>query len=377
MSIVFSDSLVASAVSGLAPTGNPVRRWIELTTADTSVVSFQNVGNYTIYVKGTVGATAPIDANGSLEFPPASQVIIYNLSDMFPGISGVNRLWAYADAETYVTISHAPSTNRTVVVAPSIGAEDLNSPIFGYSNFVNSLNITATNELASYPASNLGNTSTASFWKASSAVQQYLTVIINPAQIVDYVGIARHNFSTAGVAVSVETQEGFGDPWVEVIAPFIPSDNSALILRFLAQSAYGVRVKLEAGSDSAQAAVMYAGKLLASTQRVYVGHSPMTLNRRVEVVSGMSENGNYLGRIITGSNLTTSVSLTHFKPDWYREYFDPFVIAAQTTPFFFAWRPLQYPNETSFAWLTSDPQPSNMLSNGMMQVSLEMSGVSA
>ena len=377
MSVVFSDSLVASAVSGLAPTGNPVRRWIELTTADVTTVTFQNIGNYTVYVKGTAGATAPIDTGGVLEMPPASIAITYALADIFPGITGVNRLWAYADTETYVTISHAPSTNRTVVVGPSIGAEDLNAPIFGYSNYVTSANITATNAATGYPASNLANVNTASFWRASSAVQQYLTATINPAQVVDYVGIARHNFSTAGIAVSVETQEGLGDPWVEVIAPFIPENDAALILRFLAQAAYGVRVKLAAGSAVAQASVMFVGKLLASTQRVYVGHSPITLNRRVEVVSGMSESGNYLGRIITGSNLTTSVSLTHFKPDWYRDYFDPFVVAAQRSPFFFAWRPLQYPNETAFAWLTNDPQPSNMMPNGMMQVSLEMSGVNA
>jgi len=377
MSIIFSDSLVASAVSGLAPTGNPVRRWIELTTANITYVTFQNVGNNTFYLKGTVGATAPIDASGALEFPPAAQALSYQLSDIFPGISGVNRLWAYADAETYVTISHAPSTNRTVVVAPSIGAEDLNAPMFGYLNYLTSANITATNEQVAYPASNLGNVSTASFWKASSAVEQYLTATINPAQVVDYVGIARHNFYTAGIAVSVETQEGSGDPWVEVIAPFIPGSSAALIFRFIAQSAFGVRVKLAVGTVAAQASVMYVGKLLVSTQRIYVGHSPITLNRRVEIISGMSESGNYLGRIVTGATLTTSVSLTHLNKDWYREYFDPFVVVAQTTPFFFAWRPLQYSEESAFAWLTNNPNPSNMMSNGMMQVSLDMSGVSS
>lgn len=375
--IVFSDNLIASAASGLAPTGNPVRQWIELTTANTTYVTFQNVGNQTAYLKGTVGATAPINAEGALEFPPAAQAVYYELSDMFPGVSGVNRLWAYADAETYIMISHAPSTNRTVVVAPSIGSDDLNAPTFGYSNFIVSSGITATNEETLYPATNLANISTASLWKASSAVQQYLTATINPARVVDYVGIARHNFATAQISVSVETQEGSGDPWVEVISPFIPSDNAALILRFVAQYAFGVRVKLSAGSAPAQAAVMYAGKILSSTQRVYVGHSPITLNRRIEIVNGMSENGNYLGRIITGSNLTSSISLTHFKPDWYREYFDPFIVAAQTTPFFFSWRPLKYPNETAFAWLTNNPQPSNMLSNGMMQIDLEMAGVSS
>jgi hypothetical protein len=254
---------------------------------------------------------------------------------------------------------------------------DLNAPIFGYQSFVIAADVASDNEAAGYPITNVANVSTASFWRGDDMTEQYVTATINPAQNVDYVAVARHNFSTAGIAVSVETQEGLGDPWVEVIAASIPANNNALIFRFTEQAAFGVRLKLAAGSAAPEIAVLFVGKLLVSTQRIYVGHSPITLNRRVEVVSGMSESGNYLGRIITGSNLTTSVSLTHLEPDWYRDNFDPFVLAAQNTPFFFGWRPFSYPNEVGFAWLTSDPQPSNMLPNGMMQVSLEMSGVSA
>lgn len=254
---------------------------------------------------------------------------------------------------------------------------DLNAPIFGYESFVTAAGLTSGNAATGYPVTNIANVSTASFWRASNTTQQYVTAIINPAKTVDYVGVARHNFSTAGVAVSVETQEGVGDPWVEVIPASIPANNNALIFQFESQTAYGVRLKLAAGTSAPEIAVMFVGKILTSTQRIYVGHSPMTLNRRVEVVSGMSESGNYLGRIVTGSNLTTSVSLTHLDPDWYRDNFDPFVVAAQETPFFFGWRPYSYPDEVGFAWLTNDPQPSNMLPNGMMQVNLEMSGVSA
>lgn len=254
---------------------------------------------------------------------------------------------------------------------------DLNSPIFGYQSFVTAAGVASGNAATGYPITNVANISTASFWRASATTQQYVTVTVNPAQTIDYVGVARHNFATAGVAVSVETQIGSGDPWVEVIPASIPANNNAIIFRFVAQSAFGVRLKLAASSAAPEIAVLFVGKLLVSTQRIYVGHSPITLNRRAEIVSGMSESGNYLGRIVTGSNLTTSVSLTHLKPDWYRANFDPFVLAAQTTPFFFGWRPYSYPNEVGFSWLTNDPTPSNMLPNGMMQISLEMAGVSA
>lgn len=256
-------------------------------------------------------------------------------------------------------------------------SSDLNAPLFGYRSLVTPTGVASGNAAAGYPITNVANVSTASFWRASDTTQQYITVTISPADTVNYVGIARHNFATGGVAVSIETQEGLGDPWVEVIEPSIPANNNALIFRFTAQTAYGVRIKLGAGTVAPEAAVVYVGQVLSSSQRIYVGHSPIVLNRQVEVVSGLSESGNYLGRIVTGSSLSTGVSLTHLEPDWYRANFDPFVKAAETVPFFFAWRPVSYPDEVAFAWLTNNPQPSNMLPNGMMQVSLEMSGVAA
>lgn len=254
-------------------------------------------------------------------------------------------------------------------------AADLNAPIFGYQNYVTASGVTATAAASGYPATNVANVSTASFWRSTSTSLQYLTATLGTARTVNYVGLARHNFGTGGIAVSVEVQTSLGGTWTEVVAASIPANNNALILRFTNQTAYGVRIRMAAGGAIPEVAVFYAGALLVSTQKVYVGHSPITLNRRIQIVNGQSESGNYLGRIVTGSGLRTSLSLTHLEPDWYRASFDPFVVAAQTVPFFFGWRPYSYPNECGFAWLTGDPEPANMLPNGMMQVSLEMSGV--
>lgn len=267
-------------------------------------------------------------------------------------------------------------SSELVLAAPGAGI-DLDAPMFGYQNYVVSTGVTATTENALYPASNVANVSTASFWRGTSTALHYLTATLASAQDVDYVGIARHNFGSAGIAVSIETQAGLGDPWVEVVAPAIPANNSTLIFRFVKDTVYAVRVKLAAGSAFPEAAVLYAGELLVSTQRIYVGHSPITLNRQTQVVNGQSESGNYLGRIITGSSLSTTVNLTHLKPDWYRASFDPFVVAAQATPFFFGWRPQSYPAECGYSWLTNNPSPTNMMANGMMQVSLEVAGVAS
>lgn len=109
----------------VTPIGAPTYSWVELTENTTFVVTFQNVGYSQVFVKATASASAPSDAVGALEFPPASQAVSYSIAEMFPGIAGANRLWAYAPFETSVAISHAPSTNRTVLVPGSPSGSDL------------------------------------------------------------------------------------------------------------------------------------------------------------------------------------------------------------------------------------------------------------
>jgi hypothetical protein len=107
------------------PAAAPSIVWTELTESETEYVTFQNVGYAPVFIKAAADASQPADANGALEFPPAAQALSYNLTDMFPGISSANRLWAYSCFDTSVAISHAPSTNRTVTIAGMPSGSDL------------------------------------------------------------------------------------------------------------------------------------------------------------------------------------------------------------------------------------------------------------
>ena len=110
-------------------------------------------------------------------------------------------------------------------------------------------------------------------------------------------------------------------------------------------------------------------------RRIYVGHTPIPYGRESRVTTGVSESGNFLGRIVLGESLETSVDLQNMTPAWYRAEMDPFIAASKEAPFFFAWRPDSYPRETGYAWMTNNPKPSNQRSNGMMQISLSMGGI--
>jgi hypothetical protein len=109
----------------ITPIGSPSYSWVELTEGDADFVTFQNVGYAPVFIKATSSSSPPTDAQGSLEFPAASQAVSYSISSMFPGIAGANRLWAYAWFDGAVAISHAPSTNKTVTVSGSPSGSDL------------------------------------------------------------------------------------------------------------------------------------------------------------------------------------------------------------------------------------------------------------
>ena len=255
-----------------------------------------------------------------------------------------------------------------------------NNPIIGYRNLVTTANLSSTTQDPNYPTTNLGNPSTSLKWvgNASPPADEYVTVAVNTAEEIDYVGIARHNFGTAQITVSVEglvDAEALPEVWDEIVEETIPANDQPLILRFAPAAYASIRIRLQPGTAAPTAAVVNVGKLLVLQRRIYVGHTPINYGRSSKVVNAKSENGGFLGRIVLNEAVTTSVELQNLTPDWYRTYFDPFVTAAREKPFFWAWRPRDYPAECGFAWLTNDPTPNNQRPNGMMQVSFEMGGI--
>lgn len=275
-----------------------------------------------------------------------------------------------------------------VVLSGAVVSDQPNgdNPLVGYRNLVTSTNVTTSTEDPDHPAANLANPATHLYWRsdgfASPLDHEFITVTLETldepfTDLIDYVGIARHNFGSGLIPVTIEIQQTEGAAWVAVTSEVILPNDGPALFRFTPQAAYAIRVRL--GQPSAdvipEAAVMYVGTLLVLQRRIYVGHTPITMGRTARITTARSESGAFLGRIVLSEGRQASVNMQNLQPAWYREYMDPFVVAAKESPFFFAWRPLSYPFEVGYAWLTNEPMPSNQRPNGMMQVQLQMSGI--
>ena len=240
-----------------------------------------------------------------------------------------------------------------------------NNPRLGWRNFVTYSNVDASSEADGFPAINLGNPATYLKWRASSAAAQTIVIDLATETEIDYIGIARHNFGTAGIAYTVESSDN-ASTWTERSIGE-PEDDRVIFHEFASATARYWRLSLDAGSAAAEMAILYLGRVTILERRLYVGHTPITMGRRRQTSTGRSERGEFLGRIRLSETLESTIAMQNIDPDWYRDELDGLIEDEDLNPFFWAWRPSDFPEEAAFAWSMGDIVPVNQRSNGMMQ----------
>jgi hypothetical protein len=156
------------------------------------------------------------------------------------------------------------------------------------------------------------------------------------------------------------------------------TDDGPIIIRFgMPIYVSQLRIDFHNGGAVQQMAVVYTGLLLTMERSIKIdtGHVPINLGRRTNMVNGMSENGNFLGRIVLNQHSESKASFSYMTQDFYRDEVDPFVIAAKEIPFFWAWNPTENPTDVGYAWLVSDPMPEIDPVTRRVSFDLDMRGV--
>lgn len=246
-------------------------------------------------------------------------------------------------------------------------------PILGWRNYVNYSNVTAQYEDPFYPATNLGNPATNSEWRSTSMDEQTLEVEIGGGLLVDYIAVARHNLGSSGAIIYIDALiAGDADEWVRIFDGQILGDNRPAILRF--QELYPERIRVTLVPDEAppRIAVFYIGKLTVMERGMLQDVTPILYANRTDVVTGRSESGDFIGRIITDQTKEVSYSFESVGYDWFKEEMGEFAEASMTTPFFFAWLPAIFPDEVGYGWLNNDLNPAAFHYVGGIHINFEL-----
>lgn len=253
-------------------------------------------------------------------------------------------------------------------------------PIIFWDNVVTSANVDAESD-PDFPATNAANPSTALKWKhdatdSPESAIEYFRADISQTTPINYVALAGHNFATARVAVGLELASwsspvGGAD---SVFDPQIPDDDGPIIFVFPTTEVEEIRVILVTGTSPAEIAVMYAGQYTQLAQGIDETHVPLPLANVSDVATGRSENGEFLGRIVLGAQLSSTATISNLTRQYVIDELNPFFAFADEFPFFWSWAPSSYPDQTAFAWLDNDVQPSFDF-DGYVSIQLSMKGL--
>ncbi len=256
--------------------------------------------------------------------------------------------------------------------------DPVGTPLIGWHNLVTIDNITAEQENDGFPITNAANPATNLFWSGPFVTGSYFIAIDTSSYpgVINYVGIAGHNLGSAGIFISVYD---FGVSPPVQLANFLPTDDSPLIIRIpsAVYTTLKIGITFVVATGTPRIAVIYCGSLLVLERgiKVDVAHVPITYGLKTNVISGMSESGNFLGRIVLGESRQSRAEFFGFTSTFFHAALSAFLSAAQERPFFWAWAPDDYPLETGFVWLTNNPQPELSPDHRRIAFTLDMAGI--
>jgi len=249
----------------------------------------------------------------------------------------------------------------------------LQYPAFLWSNLVTVAGIAADSADANYPASNLANPSTSEIWKSTSTSSQNIVFTVDPATPIDAIGIARHNFGSTHCAITIYGKTADVGATYQTLVDLSPGDDSPILAIVTGGYYTSVKITITPTGTAPQAAVVYIGTLLRTPIGVPPGHSPLFDALDITMISGIAENGDFLGDVITSQQLGSSLVLKFLDGDWYRANMRPFL--QQRAPFFFAWAPTTHPLEAAFAKLGSSAKPVINQASGLIDITIPLVGL--
>lgn len=343
----------------------PPAKWVQLTESATDRVTFQNLGNSTLYVKGTNTNAAPDSIAGALEYPGAAKETYVRLAELFPGVAGVNRLWAYAYSHTTAFVSHRGGVNKTIAIAAS---ETFSNARIAHSlNWLSGGVATASSTQTGYFANAPLNTLTYEKWKPITTTGGTWEYDHGSSASVDYCAIAAHTLGTSGSTLYVQYYDG--SDWINIITGTTITDNSPIIVFFGAITAQIWRIYITDSIVAPEVGVIKFGSALQMPQAIYGGHSPIIMARQTVLRTNYSETGEFLGRTKQRVQLGNTYNWTHIKADWMRSNWPTLQKAIEAEPFWIAWRPGDY-GEVGFSQVDSVPIPQNMGIKDFMSVEM-------
>lgn len=86
----------------------PANTWTQLTIDNVSAIRIHNRSLFSIELAATFGVTTPTTTSGGLPLEGGETLSAdLTLAQLFPGVTGANRVWAFSPVPVVLSVSHA------------------------------------------------------------------------------------------------------------------------------------------------------------------------------------------------------------------------------------------------------------------------------
>jgi hypothetical protein len=242
----------------------------------------------------------------------------------------------------------------------------------GYDTFTINGTATASTSSTTFPEDAPLNSLTYEYWRPT-AMPATWTLDAGSSKMANYFGIGSHSLGSSGSSITIASSPD-NTNWT-TIDTLTPTDDSPIMFLFANRTARYWRLSIS-GIVVPSVGVIYVGPVLEMIRPCFAGLSPINLSRVTVMRPNKSEGGQWIGRSVIRSGSTMKVQYNNLGGDWYRSYFDLFVKRAIYAPFFFAWRPSDYPDAIGYVSVDKDIIPTNSNSRDLMSVGFTMVGLS-
>jgi len=230
-------------------------------------------------------------------------------------------------------------------------------------------------EVDGHPAINVADGKEYTTWQSVSDNVTWPSIEIGaPSEKqADYLAIHGHNLGEIGARVLVQVWQA--DAFITV-SDTTPATSAPLLIRFPSASSLRWRI-LFATTESVRVAVLSLGSAMTMERGCWEGFTPPWMGRMTEVTTTRSESGVLLGRSLALRGVEFDMNFEFLTIAFVRNSWMPFVIAAESAPFFVQWNPTEYPDDVAFCWIadpSKDIQRPRMKGPGHMSASVKVKG---
>lgn len=136
--------------------------------------------------------------------------------------------------------------------------------------------------------------------------------------------------------------------YTDLTTTLAKSDSEVIFDKFTQVNKRYYRLVVVSGATVPSISCVWVGEAMELQRGLPSGFIPPHLSLDNKYVNSKSDTGLLLGRSITSKYNKGSIKVNSVTPAWVRSDWQPFILYAETMPFFFSWNEADYPDEAVF-----------------------------